>query len=374
MEAGRELPVASPRRSTRRCAALERRAGKTPRRPGGPAAGLGALRARGCRCRGCSTRCSTSASTTTRSPGSPRSTGERAVRLGLLPALRADVRQRRARDPAVELRAGAAGGEGPQRASSADTGARRRGAARADRDLQAPVRGGDRRRLPAEPREQLRQAITAVFDSWDGERARRLPPDQRHPRRLGHRGQRPADGLRQPGRHARAPASPSAATSAPESRPRRATSCPTPRARTSSPAPATRRTSRRWPTACPRPTPSSCATSRGSSPTTRTCRTSSSRSRRVVCSCSRPAPPSAPRRPPSASPSTPCAEGLLTREEALLTIDAEALEALLHPVFDPSHEFEVLTTGVAASPGAARGRDRAQRRRRRCAARPTART
>ena len=48
-------------------------------------------------------------------------------------------------------------------------------------------------------------------------------------------------------------------------------------------------------------------------------------------------------------------EELLTREEALLTIDAEALEALLHPIFDPSHEFEVLTTGVAASPGAASG-------------------
>jgi pyruvate,orthophosphate dikinase len=49
------------------------------------------------------------------------------------------------------------------------------------------------------------------------------------------------------------------------------------------------------------------------------------------------------------------AEGLLTREQALSTIDAEALEALLHPVFDPGCDFEVLTTGVAASPGAARG-------------------
>ena len=48
-------------------------------------------------------------------------------------------------------------------------------------------------------------------------------------------------------------------------------------------------------------------------------------------------------------------EGLLTREEALLTIDPEALEALLHPVFDPTYDFEVLTTGVAASPGAAKG-------------------
>ncbi len=48
-------------------------------------------------------------------------------------------------------------------------------------------------------------------------------------------------------------------------------------------------------------------------------------------------------------------EGLLTREQALLTVDAERLEALLHPIFDPSQEFEVLTTGVAASPGAAKG-------------------
>ena len=48
-------------------------------------------------------------------------------------------------------------------------------------------------------------------------------------------------------------------------------------------------------------------------------------------------------------------EQLLTREEALLTLDPEALEALLHPIFDPSFEFEVLTTGVAASPGAASG-------------------
>ncbi len=48
-------------------------------------------------------------------------------------------------------------------------------------------------------------------------------------------------------------------------------------------------------------------------------------------------------------------EGLLERSAALMTIDAEALDALLHPIFDPAAEFEVLTTGVAASPGAARG-------------------
>jgi pyruvate, orthophosphate dikinase len=49
------------------------------------------------------------------------------------------------------------------------------------------------------------------------------------------------------------------------------------------------------------------------------------------------------------------AEGLLTREQALRTIDADSLDALFHPVFDPSFDYVALTTGVAASPGAARG-------------------
>jgi pyruvate,orthophosphate dikinase len=48
-------------------------------------------------------------------------------------------------------------------------------------------------------------------------------------------------------------------------------------------------------------------------------------------------------------------EGLLTREQALLTIDAEKLDALLHPTFDPSAPYTVLAQGVAASPGAAKG-------------------
>ncbi len=49
------------------------------------------------------------------------------------------------------------------------------------------------------------------------------------------------------------------------------------------------------------------------------------------------------------------AEGLLDREAALLTIDPSALDALLHPTFDPDAEYEVVATGVAASPGAAKG-------------------
>ncbi len=48
-------------------------------------------------------------------------------------------------------------------------------------------------------------------------------------------------------------------------------------------------------------------------------------------------------------------EELLTREEALATIKAGSLDALLHPTFDRSADFEVLAEGVAASPGAAKG-------------------
>ena len=48
-------------------------------------------------------------------------------------------------------------------------------------------------------------------------------------------------------------------------------------------------------------------------------------------------------------------EGLLSEDEALETINAERLQDLLHPTFDPAAEYEVLARGVAASPGAARG-------------------
>jgi pyruvate, orthophosphate dikinase len=48
-------------------------------------------------------------------------------------------------------------------------------------------------------------------------------------------------------------------------------------------------------------------------------------------------------------------EGLLTKEQAIATIDPGGLDALLHPTFDPQAEFEVLASGVNASPGAAKG-------------------
>jgi pyruvate, orthophosphate dikinase len=48
-------------------------------------------------------------------------------------------------------------------------------------------------------------------------------------------------------------------------------------------------------------------------------------------------------------------EGLLTREEALCTIDADSLDALLHPTFGRDASYDVLARGVSASPGAAKG-------------------
>ncbi len=49
------------------------------------------------------------------------------------------------------------------------------------------------------------------------------------------------------------------------------------------------------------------------------------------------------------------AEGILGREEAIAKIDTGKLEALLHPAFDPEFELEPLARGVPASPGAAKG-------------------
>jgi pyruvate, orthophosphate dikinase len=48
-------------------------------------------------------------------------------------------------------------------------------------------------------------------------------------------------------------------------------------------------------------------------------------------------------------------EGLLDKSQAIATIDPNTLDALLHPTFDPEADYAVLAAGVAASPGAAVG-------------------
>ncbi len=49
-------------------------------------------------------------------------------------------------------------------------------------------------------------------------------------------------------------------------------------------------------------------------------------------------------------------EGLLKKEESIMSIDAEQLDQLLHPAFDPKADKNIITTGLPASPGAATGR------------------
>lgn len=48
-------------------------------------------------------------------------------------------------------------------------------------------------------------------------------------------------------------------------------------------------------------------------------------------------------------------EGLITRDEAILRIDAKALDQMLHPTISPNYKRDVLAIGLPASPGAAVG-------------------
>lgn len=49
------------------------------------------------------------------------------------------------------------------------------------------------------------------------------------------------------------------------------------------------------------------------------------------------------------------AEGLITRDDAVLRIDPLSLDQLLHPAIDPAADNEVIAKGLPASPGAASG-------------------
>ena len=57
--------------------------------------------------------------------------------------------------------------------------------------------------FPQEPRDQLRRAYRAVFDSWNAPRAQVYRRRERHPARSRNCGQRRADGLREPRRGVR---------------------------------------------------------------------------------------------------------------------------------------------------------------------------
>jgi pyruvate,orthophosphate dikinase len=50
------------------------------------------------------------------------------------------------------------------------------------------------------------------------------------------------------------------------------------------------------------------------------------------------------------------AEGLITKEEAVLRVDPSSLDQLLHPTIDPDAPRDIIAQGLPASPGAATGR------------------
>ncbi|MBX2834279.1 MAG: pyruvate, phosphate dikinase [Micavibrio sp.] len=49
-------------------------------------------------------------------------------------------------------------------------------------------------------------------------------------------------------------------------------------------------------------------------------------------------------------------EGLITKDEALLRIEPQSLDQLLHPTLDPNAKKDILSKGLPASPGAASGK------------------
>ena len=195
---------------------------------------------------------------------------------------------------------------------------------------------GEGHRLPA-GRDRAADARRARRVRLVGHAARAgVPPRQRHPGRHRHRGQRRADGVRQQGRplghRRRVHAQP---VDRREGDLRRV---PRERAgrgrRRRHPDAAAGRGAR--PRRCPRRTTSCSRPCTGSRRTTATCRTRSSPSRTASSTCCRRAPRSA-RRPRRCKAAVDMVdEGLITQEEAVLRIDPNQLDQLLHPRSTPT--------------------------------------
>ena len=354
MQGGRTPPEGLEEEVDEALAALERQAGKRARQPRLAAPRLGALG--GARVDAGNARHGAQ-------PRPQRRVGRRARRghrrravcLGLLPALRADVRQRRprtSRPPRSRTRSSGprtTRGSTPTPTSARD---RLRELTSRFRKLFTEATG---EAFPDEPREQLRQAIIAVFDSWDGERAvayRRIngiPDDwgtavnvQRMV--FGNRGADSGSGVAFSRDQRTGEPTPSgdflpnaqgedvvAGIRDPEGLDGLGERLPEAHAELLRDLSAARG-------------PLQGHAGRGVHDRGR-----------AGCICCRRARAKRPAQAAVRFAVDAVSEGLLTKEEALLTIEAEALDALLHPVFDPAVEFEVLTTGVAASPGAAAG-------------------
>ena len=176
-------------------ARLEEQRRQAARGPGGPAAGLGAQR-----------RARLDAGDDGHGPqprpqrrvrrGVRGAHRQRPARVGLLPPAGADVRRRGLRRARRTLRGGDRRHQARARREARHRPRRRR-AARAHRPLPRPLRLPERPARAAAARDPRRLRLL------DGRAGGRLPAHQGHSGRLGHRGQRPADGVRQHGRHLR---------------------------------------------------------------------------------------------------------------------------------------------------------------------------
>ncbi len=212
--------------------------------------------------------------------------------------------------------------------------------------------------FPQDPADQLRGAIEAVFRSWNGPRADRLPRARAHPPRPRARRSTSRRWCSATATTARAPASGFTRDPAtgeqgrlrrlPGQRPGRGRGGRYPQHRaavgTEVGVPeGPRRAARR--------------SSTGSSATTATCATPSSPSSRASSGCSRPGWASAPVGPPCemAVDMTTEPEIGLTRAEAVGRVTEDHLDSVLHPQFAGAGH-KVLTKGLGASPGAAVGR------------------
>ena len=109
----------------------------------------------------------------------------RAVRVGLLPAAHPDVRQDRVRRARRGVRARAGERQAGQEHRQRPRPGRRRPAGTRRRRTRRSSATTPARDFPQEPREQLDLAISAVFDSWNADRAVLYRRQERIPADLG---------------------------------------------------------------------------------------------------------------------------------------------------------------------------------------------
>ena len=196
----RSIPPGLWKQVLRAPGAARGRRGEPARRSGAPAPRLGALRSAGVHAGHDGHR---------PQPRSQRQVGrgagapdpERPLRVGLLPPLHHPVRDVVLVHRPPRLRRAAGRGQGAGEGAHRRRPARRRAPGAGGASSRRSCRRRPGRPFPQDPLEQLRLAINAVFDSWWAKKAVDYRRINRLVRRLGHRGDRDGDGVRQPRPH-----------------------------------------------------------------------------------------------------------------------------------------------------------------------------